>query len=71
MKENKKIMDEKIYKIGQTAIECLNNRKFNKVILGLIIINGNENDIKNMELFYRDLENKLIYLNHYLHSAPD
>ena len=68
MKENEKIMDKKISKIGQVVIECLNNRKFNKVILGLIIINKNENDIKNMELFYKDLENKLIYFNEIIYS---
>ena len=37
MKENKDIMNEKIEKIGITAIECLNGREFSKIILGLII----------------------------------
>lgn len=63
MKENKEIMNEKIEKIGITAIECLNGRNFSKLILGLIIKKFNDSDIKNTEFFYKDLDNKIIYFN--------
>lgn len=63
MKENKEIMNEKIEKIGITAIECLNGRNFSKLILGLIIKKINDSNIKNTEFFYKDLDNKIIYFN--------
>lgn len=63
MKENKEIMNEKIEKIGITAIECLNGRNFSKLILGLIIKKFNDSNIKNTEFFYKDLDNKIIYFN--------
>lgn len=63
MKENKEIMNEKIEKIGITAVECLNGRHFNKIILGLIIRKVNDSDVKNTEFFYEDKDNKIIYFN--------
>ena len=63
MKENKEILNNKINRIGQTVINCLNGRGFSKVIIGLIIVNANNNEVKNMEMFYKDLENKLVYFN--------
>lgn len=63
MNENKEIMNEKIEKIGITAIECLNGRNFSKLILGLIIKKINDSNIKNTEFFYKDLDNKIIYFN--------
>lgn len=68
MKENKEIMDEKITKIGTLAIECLNGRDFNKLILGLIINKANDTEIRNMEFFYKDSDDKLIYFNEFIHD---
>lgn len=63
MKENKDIMNEKIEKIGITAIECLNGREFSKIILGLIIKETEESMIENMELFYENVDHKICYVN--------
>ena len=63
MKENKEILSNKINEIGQIAVECLNGRKFSKVIIGLIIVNTNNNEVQNLKVFYKNLENKLIYFN--------
>ncbi len=68
MKENKEIMDEKIAKIGTLAIECLNRRNFHKLILGLIINKANDADIRNMEFFYKDSDDKLIYFNEFIYD---
>ena len=63
MKENKDIMNEKIEKIGITAIECLNGREFSKIILGLIIKETEESMVENMELFYENVDHKICYVN--------
>lgn len=63
MKENKDIMNEKIEKIGITAIECLNGREFSKIILGLIIKETEESMVENMELFYENVNHKICYVN--------
>lgn len=68
MKENKEIMNEKIEKIGITAIECLNGRDFSKLILGLIIKKTDESIIKNMELFYKNTDNKICYFNELIYN---
>lgn len=66
MKENKDIMNEKIEKIGITAIECLNGREFSKIILGLIIKETEESMIENMELFYENVDHKICYVNEFI-----
>lgn len=68
MKENKEIMNEKIEKIGITAIECLNGRDFSKLILGLIIKETDESIIENMELFYENTDNKICYFNELIYN---
>lgn len=68
MKENKEIMNEKIEKIGITAIECLNGRDFSKLILGLIIKKIDESIIKNMEFFYENTDNKICYFNELIYN---
>ena len=68
MKENKDIMNEKIEKIGISAIECLNGRDFSKLILGLIIKKTDESIIKNMELFYKNTDNKICYFNELIYN---
>ncbi len=66
MKENKDIMNEKIEKIGITAIECLNGREFSKIIVGLIIKETEESMIENMELFYENVDHKICYVNEFI-----
>lgn len=61
-------MNEKIEKIGITAIECLNGRDFSKLILGLIIKKTDESIIKNMELFYKNTDNKICYFNELIYN---
>lgn len=68
MKENKKIMDEKIEKIGINAVETLNKRPFNKIVIGLFIKKYNETNIKNMEFYYIGLNNESVYFNELIYD---
>lgn len=68
MREDRKLMDQKITGIGMCAISCLNGRKFNRVVLGLIIKKSEESLIKNMELFYEDQDNKFSYFNEIIYN---
>ncbi len=63
MKQDKRIMDEKVSEIGQTAVECLNGREFNRLVVGFITENFRDSVIKKMEVFYEDSEGRPVYFN--------
>ena len=62
LKENKSVMDEKIKKVLNDTVNCLMGKKFKKIILGVVVDKDNGNFF-NDELFYLDTNEKYVYVN--------